>query len=93
MINLHFSFLNVFGIEQTVLDNDLLQQNISRWRSNILSKTTIYVFSKFTESRIGKIMLQFLCFSLWPYEQPTLHLKTYDSSFLSKMNSMRNDLL
>ena len=66
MINLDFRFLKVFGIEQTVLDNDLLQQSTSRLRSNILSKTTIYLFSKLTKSRIGIIVLQLLCFSLWP---------------------------
>ena len=64
MINLDFRFLKVFGIEQTVLDNDLLQQSTSRLRSNILSKTTIYLFSKLTKSRIGIIVLQLLFFSL-----------------------------
>ena len=82
MINLDFRFLKVFGIEQTVLDNDLLQQSTSRLRSNILSKTTIYLFSKLTKSRIGIIVLQLLCFSLWP-----------STSVISKVNGMRNDLL
>ena len=81
MINLDFRFLKVFGIEQTVLDNDLLQQSTSRLRSNILSKTTIYLFSKLTKSRIGIIVLQLLYFSLWP------------TSVISKVNGMRNDLL
>ena len=82
MINLDFRFLKVFGIEQTVLDNDLLQQSTSRLRSNILSKTTIYLFSKLTKSRIGIIVLQLLYFSLWP-----------STSVISKVNGMRNDLL